>query len=198
MAEHFVKAAAMKSAVIRGDLEALGQDADWMASHELSANLPESWRPHLQAMQTAAQYAKEAKDATAAARALADMGRACGTCHQALGGPKFEVGSPPAEGSGVELHMLGHQWAAERMWEGLIGPADAAWVKGAEVLARTPLMENELADKKSVPPEVELLAQQVHSFGEKGRAAVGAERAMLYAQFLATCASCHDKLGVKK
>jgi cytochrome c553 len=198
MAEHFTKAASIKAALIRGDLEAMRKDADWMATHELSRNLPETWRPYLQAMQTTAQRVVKAKDAAGAALAVAEMGQACGTCHKALGGPKLEVGSPPAEGSGVAPHMMGHQWAADRMWEGLIGPSDPAWIKGSEMLASAPLTEKAVAGQKSVPPEVELLAQKVHGFGEKSRAAAATDRVALYGDFLATCASCHEKVGVKK
>lgn len=196
MGEHFSKGAAMKAAVIHGDLARVKTEAKWMAEHELTS-VSESWRPYMQAMQTAAQHAVDAKDMAGAGQAMAEMGQACGACHKALGGPKIEVGAPPAEGSGTALHMIRHQWAADRMWDGLFAPSDDAWTKGADVLADAPLTQRALAGNKSIPPEVELLAQKVHSFGEKGRAAKAPERAALYGDFLATCASCHEKLGVK-
>ncbi len=196
MAAHFTKGAAMQTAVIHGDLAGLKTEAKWMAEHELTS-VSEQWRPYMQAMQSAAQHAVDAKDMAGAAHATAEMGDACGACHKALGGPKLDVSTPPAEGSGAALHMLRHQWAADRMWEGLFGPSDAAWTKGADVLADAPLTQPALAGEKSIPPEVELLAQKVHGFGEKARKAQGADRAALYGDFLATCASCHGKLGVK-
>ncbi len=196
MTEHFTKAAAMKNAVIHGDVATLKKEADWMAKHELP-QAPESWRSHMQAMHTAAQHAADAKDLPSAAQAVAEMGSACGSCHTALGGPKLEPGAPPAEGSGAALHMVRHQWAADRMWDGLIAPSDVSWSKGADVLADAPLSQRALSGEKSIPPEVELLAQKVHGFGAKGRDAPAATRASLYGDFLATCASCHEKVGAK-
>ncbi len=196
MTEHFTKAAAMKNAVIHGDVATLKKEADWMAKHELS-QAPDNWRSHMQAMHTAAQHAVDAKDLDSAAQAVAEMGAACGSCHKALGGPKLEPGTPPAEGSGAALHMIRHQWAADRMWDGLIGPSDTSWAKGADVLADAPLTERALNGEKSIPPEVELFAQKVHSYGAKGRDAKAAARASLYGEFLATCAGCHGKVGVK-
>ena len=196
MAEHFSRAASVKNAVIAGDLQASKEDAEWMAKHELSRSLPDRWRPHVQAMQAAAQRVVDATDTATAARATADMGQACGSCHRALGGPKFQVGSPPAEGSGAAIQMMRHEWAVDRMWEGLIGPSDAAWVKGSEALGGAILIKKAL--EKSVPPEVESLARKIRDLGEKSRSAAPEERAALYGEFLGTCAECHSKLGVGK
>jgi len=196
MAEHFSRAASVRKAVIAGDLQAAKEDAEWMAKHEFSRSLPDSWRPHVQAMQAAAQRVVDATDTATAARATADMGQACGSCHRALGGPKFDVGPPPAEGSGTAIQMMRHQWAADRMWEGLIGPSDAVWAKGSEVLGGAILIKKAL--EKSVPPEVESLARKIHDLGEKCRRAAPGDRAALYGEFLGTCAECHSKLGVGK
>jgi hypothetical protein len=194
MAEHFSRTASVKKAVIAGDLQASKEDAEWMAKHDFS--VPDSWRPHVQAMQAAAQRVVDATDTATAARATADMGQVCGSCHRTHGGPKFEVGSPPAEGSGAATQMLRHQWAADRMWEGLIGPSEAAWVKGSEALGGAILIKKGL--EKSVPPEVESLARKIHDLGEKSRSAAPGDRAALYGEFLGTCAECHSKLGARK
>jgi len=65
------------------------------------------------------------------------------------------------------------------------------------VLADAPLTQRALSGEKSIPPEVELLAQKVHSYGAKGRDAPAAQRVSLYGEFLSTCAGCHGKVGVK-
>ena len=172
MAEHFTKAAAMKTAVIHGDVATLKKEADWMAKHELSG-VPESWRPHMQAMHTAAQHAVDAKNLESAAQAVAEMGGACGACHKALGGPKLEVGTPPAEGSGAALHMVRHQWAADRMWQGLIGPSDVVWAKGADVLADAPLTARALSGDKSVPPEIRAAGAEGPQLRQQGPGRAG-------------------------
>lgn len=70
MAEHFTSAAKMRDAVIQGDLASLRTQAQWMAEHVLSASLPERWKPHVTALQTAAKDARDAGDIAVAARAV--------------------------------------------------------------------------------------------------------------------------------
>jgi len=46
-----------------------------------------------------------------------------------------------AEGdSSLQLQMRRHQWAAARLWEGLIGPSNEMWSQGTGFLATTELV----------------------------------------------------------
>ena len=121
MAEHFTSSVALRDSLVKGDLDAFRAAAATLSDKELSANLSDAWKPHLEDMRTAAKRARDAKTIDTGARALADIGRACAGCHEKLGGPKLTVGEPPAPGSGAKPHMARHDWAAARMWEGLDG-----------------------------------------------------------------------------
>lgn len=197
MKRHFVKSTEMEAALVRGKLDEFKKASVWLAEHEISADLPVDWKQHVEGMTKSAHAARDAADLEQAGLAFGSMGRACATCHEQLGSPKITVGEPPAEGSGAQPHMLRHQWAAARMWEGLMAPNEDAWVKGAEVLADAALGEKAIAGTKSVPKEIATLAKQTHDLGHQGRTAKTEERGKIYGAFLVTCATCHDKLGVK-
>lgn len=196
MAEHFTASAKMRSALVAGDLDGFRAAAGTL-DKELSANLSDAWRPHLEAMRTASREARGAKTLDAAATALGDVGAACATCHEKLGPPKMAVGAPPAPASGAKPHMDRHHWAADRLWDGLVGPSREAWNKGAEVLADAPLAPAAIAGQRSVPPEVFDLAKRTHALAGKAQAATDTKaRAKAVSELYATCVGCHGKLGV--
>jgi hypothetical protein len=82
------------------------------------------------------------------------------------------------------------------MWEGLMAPSDEAWVKGAEVMADAPLVPEAVSGAKSVPPETKALASSVHATAHRARTTAVKDRGKAYADMIATCAACHDKLGI--
>jgi cytochrome c556 len=198
MADHFTRGASMRDAVIAGDLVALRKDAQWMAEHELSATLAQSWQPHVDRVQACAKKALDARSISVAALAVAETAGSCGSCHAALGGPKLEIGKPPAEASGAKAHMARHQWAAERMWDALSTPSEEAWIAATEAMADAPLVPKAVSGERSVDDKVEKLASEVHAIAERARM----DRDMrkwekAYANLLATCAQCHQAVGVK-
>jgi hypothetical protein len=197
MAEHFAAAATLRDSLIKGDLEGFHAAAATISDKELSANLSDTWKPYLEAMRTAAKRARDAKTIGAGATALAEVGRACATCHEKLGSPKLAIGEPPAAGSGTKPHMARHEWAAARMWEGLMAPSQDAWTKGAEVFTDAPLHEEAIAGARSVSPEIGELAKRAHAFGQEAHTARDqAARAKAVAEIYGTCVGCHTKLGV--
>jgi len=198
MAEHFASARALRESLVKGDLEAFRAAAATLSDKELSANLSDTWKPHLEGMRTAAKRARDAKTIDTGAQSLADIGRACAGCHEKLGGPKLTVGDPPAPGSGAKPHMARHDWAAARMWEGLMAPSQEAWTKGTEVFAAAPLQQEALVGAKSVAPEVAELAKRAHAFGQQAHTAKDATaRAKSVAEVYGTCVGCHSKLSVR-
>jgi cytochrome c556 len=196
MKEHFEKSAEMKLALIRGNLDAAKKSAQWMAEHSLTPDLPVNWKPHVEGLQDAARQGRDAKDLKAASAAFGAIGRACAVCHEQLGGPKIALGTPPAEGSGAALHMVRHQWAMDRMWEGLMAPSEEAWVKGAEVMADAPLAPEAISGQKSVAPETVALATTAHTIANRARTTETKERGAAYGELLVTCSACHSKLAV--
>jgi cytochrome c553 len=199
MQDHFTQAIQALDAIVRGDRMAMKAPAEWLADHKLLATLPEVWKPHVGDLQNAARLALQANDLAVAADAMGAMGAACGRCHTELGVTlEFSGMSPEGKESSVLDRMLRHQWAADRMWEGLIGPSDLAWSAGVAALQEAPLHPDMLADNQSPPQAVVELAEKVHKLGQRGRLIQerGA-RAKLYGEYVATCAECHTQLGVQ-
>jgi hypothetical protein len=197
MGEHFVSSASMRRALVAGDLLAFRTAAATLSDKDLSANLSDTWKPHLEKMRLDAKRARDAQTIEGAARTFADVGAACAGCHVQLGGPRLAVGAPPAEASGAKPHMVRHAWAAARLWEGLMAPSQEAWTKGVEVFTDAPLAPEAVAGARSVPPEVNELAKRAHHFGAQAHAAKDtAARKNAVADVYATCVGCHSKLSV--
>jgi cytochrome c553 len=190
MQEHFTQVEATRAAVISGDLDAAREPARWLARHEATQGVPEGWGQHVVQMQLAAQRIVDANEIAPAAAATAEMGAICGGCHQGMDeGAQFTFVAPPPQEAGVVAHMLRHQWAAQRLWEGLVGPSEEAWSRGVAALAEAPLQPTES------PEEVGELASRVHELGTQAGEATGfIDRAKVYGDLLATCAQCHRQM----
>jgi cytochrome c556 len=89
--------------------------------------------------------------------------------------------------------MIRHQWAADRLWDGLVGPSDVSWQAGAEVLRDAPLFTDAVTEDVEQYEAVTKLAWQVHEIGALAATVPDhGRRAELYGTLLGTCASCHD------
>jgi hypothetical protein len=187
MQGHFSLATATRNAVIWGELDLARSSGTNMAQHS-DANMPEAWAPHLHGMQIAARDASEAPDLPAAGAAVARMGRACGDCHTTLNtGPSFHFDRAPLEGKSVSERMARHQWAAERMWEGLIIAEPALFDLGARTIAGAPVWNAE-----PLPEEVAALEDRVRGLADEALAAQNqTTRTEVYGRLLAVCADCH-------
>ena len=146
------------------------------------------------AMKSYASQVWEAQSLEAAADATAQVGQACGECHRRYQvAPRFLVGAPPPGGSGPRAEMARHVWAAERMWEGLVGPEDYAWHSGAEALKEGWLHPAEVISDPQDRDRIRELTQQVYALGARAAAIPEAEgRAEIYGEFLTTCIDCHQ------
>jgi len=84
--------------------------------------------------------------------------------------------------------MARHRWAADRLWEGLVGGDDEPWRAGLAVLAATPIRWPELGERKGLARSLQQLAEQA----QKRQATDSiADRAQLYGEMLVTCTACH-------
>jgi len=70
------------------------------------------------------------------------------------------------------------------------------WDEGGDVLAEAPLAPADLPVDLDVLAEVSEMEQAVHALGAESVGLTGqAARARVYGDFLAKCASCHEKTG---
>jgi mono/diheme cytochrome c family protein len=198
MRDHFEQVRGVQVGVIQGDLEAVRAAARWVATHEALAGMPESWEAYVADMREAAEVAAEAADIEAAAMATANMAKTCAACHEDMQRfPQFLDVAKPADSDETLPHMIGHMWAADRMWRGLVTPSTVSWNNGVAALGGDPLdAESFSVDDATVEKVVEL-AHEVHELAATGRRAPDQEvRAEVMGQFLGTCAECHRLLGV--
>jgi hypothetical protein len=152
-------------------------------------DLPPGWREFVERMQHDARRIMDSTSAAQTASATADLGLACGLCHQKLGGPKLVSGLPPAAATTLEARMKRHEWATERLWEGLVVPSDEAWHAGVNALRDSPFPTEVLkrggVHARSAASDFSALA--VKAATKK----TSQERAALYAELLVTCGACH-------
>ena len=90
--------------------------------------------------------------------------------------------------------MQRHQWAADRMWEGLIGPSDLSWSRGGNLLFESPL-HPEALDAGASDDATLTMARRIHQLAANATTVSDpAGKAEIYAEFLANCAACHTEL----
>ena len=191
MNTHFERAGEVRDALVRGQLDRVRSGAEWIATHQEPATPPAG---SATTMKSFAHQVSRAQTLEEAAHATAQMGRSCGECHQAQKvSPRFLVGTVPPQGSGLQAEMARHVWAAERMWEGLIGPEDYSWRSGAEALEVGWLGPGDVVADPGDRDKVRELCQRLYALGARASAAKGMEeRAEIYGEFLTTCIDCHQ------
>lgn len=195
MHEHLDAVQKIQSAVIAGSLEDTREPARWLVEHEAPPGLPGSWEEHVEAMRATARDSLEAQDLAAAASATSRLGLACGACHVANDVTvEFDDARRPSDKDSAKPHMQRHQWAADRMWEGLIGPSRRSWSRGANLLFESPIhMEDIGAD--AADEAVVTMSRRIHQLAANATTvSEAAAKAEIYAEFLANCAACHVAL----
>jgi cytochrome c553 len=86
--------------------------------------------------------------------------------------------------------------AVDLMYQGLVGPSDEAWKKGARQLGQSPLTLKDLPKDPKLTKEIAALVGVIHTLADKADAAVAPNaRATLYGDVIATCAECHGLHG---
>lgn len=199
MHDHLTYITTIKAFIIMGRLEGVRQPANWLATHETLSDLPTSYEPFVDFMRSSARQVEKAEDLETAASAVSLMAQNCGSCHRASHvDVEFGYDALPAEWSDSETHMQRHQWAMDRLWEGLIGPSDAAWTRGAAMLSEEPLHADEVpANVTAGDAETfENIAREVHELGAAGAGLTGlSDRSQVYGRILGLCADCHTRVG---
>ena len=199
MHEHLSKITEIKTQIIMGDLAGVDEPATWLAEHESVTGLPDSFAPYVELMRNYAHQVVAAEDLDSAAVAVSDMARTCGNCHLvneiSVG---FDDDRMPADWSDITTHMQRHQWAADRLWEGLIGPSDLAWNQGTDMLVDVPLRPTDMVDEWTATADfvaIDEIARRVHLLGGRGtNTRTPDARGKLYGEMLGLCADCHSML----
>ena len=111
-------------------------------------------------------------------------------CHQELGvSPSFAThATAPKDLATVPARMLRHQWAAARLWEGIIGASEESWRGGLDVLAAAPLGEDQIGPRRD-------LAKKLQQLAIEARRKKGGPDERTYGDILGTCAACHVAVG---
>jgi len=196
MRAHYQRVAEVRMAVIRGDLAHAKTAAQTIAEGgDAPTGLPSNAVRFIADVQTHAWEVVDADNLAGGAFGTGRMAGACGACHRIVGrGPHYAVVSRPAAGSGeLSSAMQLHYWAADRMWDGLIGPSDSSWAAGALALSDVPQFQHGIHVAAADSADVEALAQRLHQLAVRAQlAASRLAREEVYGEFLETCASCHQ------
>lgn len=198
MIGHYENVSRLYTEAAAGRLSGVRTEATELLARESGEGLPTRVASHVEELRTYAGLAARAPDVTSAASAVARVAAACGSCHRSMKrGPTYEVVTgPPADGNPLATRMLRHTWAADRLWDGLVGPSDQSWRAGASVLRDAPLFTDALTHDVAQYEPVTKLAWTVHELGARANSARDQSvRAALYGELLGTCASCHKLLG---
>jgi cytochrome c553 len=198
MEAHYTTTILAHDALIQGDVDGFRAQLAATSSHELPPNSPELWKPFDRQLHAAARKAAEATDLDSAATGMAEVALACGACHGGVGaGPIYPAPAPRDGRDPLQEAMLEHQWATERLWEGVTGPWENAWERGSAALAETRVFGG---SESSMPPDESLLEREaaLRSLGEEAMTTKALDaRARLYGRLLATCGDCHGAMGIE-
>ena len=190
---HVDAAADLERAIVQGRLADAHDVGGWFVAHPMTDH--GGWQNYLDELRSAASNIERANDLATAGVELGRMGRACGGCHQAAGVHVASTGATvPDDVSSLAAQMQRHEWAAGRLWEGVSGPIDRAWIDGANTMLATPCdVIGKLTGKPSL--EVFELAERLHDQADHARALVDLDaRANHFGELMQTCAGCHGIL----
>jgi hypothetical protein len=128
------------------------------------------------------------------------MGKSCGDCHRALNrGPQFaRANQPVSSDQPMTGAMLRHRWAADQMWDGLIGPSDSAWRRGTSALQEEATYTELIRPNVPRGDAMRAMAISIRQLGARGQNESDPEqRAILYGRLLTTCTACHELAAAK-
>jgi cytochrome c553 len=195
MHERFTATRRLELSIAFGQLEAAHAEAATIAAVDEPGVLP-AWRPYVDQIRAGAREIEQTTNLAAAARTSALLGRRCAQCHEASSAKlTFAKEAPPPTGPKLPNKMASHQWAASRLWEGLVGPSPERWQEGARAMAGAPLTI--VAEGDNVPPDLAVSDDvgRIRLFATRALAArTPDERATLYGDLLSTCVRCHAKI----
>jgi cytochrome c553 len=197
MEAHYSVVILAHDALLQGNVETFRSQLALVPGQELPTTSPQQWLPFHEALQAAAREGANVPDLDTAAIVLAQVVLACGTCHAALStGPIYPAPAPDDGDNALETAMLDHKWATERLWEGVTGPWDNAWERGADSLATLQVF-GEASPGPILSDELRRRESELREIGEEAKTTSALDdRAALYGRLLSTCGGCHQLIGV--
>jgi hypothetical protein len=185
MHQNFDLVRAIERLLIRGKLDEAKRFAEAIA---MAPDEPSHgpWATHVVTVRDRAADVARATSVDDALRKETQLAAACGACHRENhGSAMFEKpAAVPADRPTLDARMARHRWAADRLWEAVVGDADDAWREGLDVLAAAPL---DLGTDRAP------FARDLQRLASTARRNKGADRAATYGDILVTCAGCHAK-----
>ena len=148
------------------------------------------WAAQSRRVNAAALELTRAQDVDEALRRLARVAVECAGCHVAAdSAPRFPPPpAPPPDRPTLEARMARHAWAADRLWEAIVGNDNARWKSGLAVLAEVPLPSAVLSDGTNSAANLQTYAR--YQLGVRGATPIE-DRASAYGEMLILCARCH-------
>lgn len=189
MHESYDLVRAIERLLIRGKLEDAARLATAI-SEVPGAPAHGSWAAQTVLVRDRAAAVARATTVDQACKAEAKLAAACGGCHiESRVAPEFREYPPaPADTGTIAGRMLRHRWAADRLWEGVVGGADEPWLAGLDVLAAAPLDWGDRAkERETLARDLQRLADTAR----KQKSGTLDARATAYGEMLSTCAACH-------
>lgn len=198
MHRRFSRTVDIQTGVVLGDLSRAQAGAAWLATYQETEGSNGAAESHDAEIRGYASFISQASDLDSVAQRVGHIAAACGNCHTATeGGPRFVLGSHAPDASSPAGAMIRHLWAADRMWEGLVGPSEEAWMAGARALGANQVWGSALFQASSNPEASTSYLAQIRELGRRAEEArTQAERATVYADMLNTCRGCHASAGV--
>ena len=148
------------------------------------------WQREVDAVSEGARSLDAATSVEQALRVEVQIAAACARCHvrtQTL--PVIaEPAAAPADDGTPSARMARHEWAVDRLWEGVVSGSEHHWRLGLDILATTPLPQTVLAGGHTFAARLhgqarhELAVQTIESPENRARA---------YGEILVTCSACH-------
>ncbi len=149
-------------------------------------------------MTSHARRVVDAQNLVSAAESVSQMAKTCGNCHL-VNEVNLEFGydrMPRTDLEDVVTHMQRHQWAMDRLWEGIIGPSDTAWNRGTDMLIDAPLLPSNITTAADDVAEISIVVRRIHALGGIGTETKTPDaRSALYAEILGLCVRCHTLLN---
>lgn len=179
-------------ALLFGDLRKarrLALDLDDMSA---PGHLP-GWDAYAARIRDAASNLNRTRSAPRARRLVAELAVRCGDCHEESADvSRFVAGPEPFDDGSAAGRMARHEWAAESVWLGLIGPAPDLWRDGLTALAEPPLLPDAFTDDRARHRKVDTLSRRLVGMAARARALDGDEaQGRAFAEMLEVCAGCH-------
>ena len=121
-----------------------------------------------------------------------ELATVCADCHMVHArAARFQAPPEPPDDGSLRGAMARHQWAAETMWIGLVGPSTDLWRDGLAAITAPPLPALALP-QHSRHADIEQLRLKLVAVAARTRKLPGqGDRARRLAQIVDICAACH-------